>query len=96
VRTPLWTEHPEKLEWFNEEADVWITPEETAEQMLRLLEDEALPGGSVLEVARGSSRLVTALNDPGPQGDGHRVSKSDEAVNKVYASLGESDWGKTK
>jgi hypothetical protein len=96
VRTPLWTDHPEKLEWFNKEADVWITPEETAEQMLRLLEDEALPGGSVLEVARGSSRLVTAFNDPGPQGDGHRVSNSTEAAAEVHKLLGEDGWGKSK
>jgi len=97
VRTPLWTDHPEKLEWFNEEADVWIAPEEVAGQMLRLLEDEGLPGGTVLEVAaHGTSRMVTAFNDPGPQGEGHRVSKAADAVTEVYKLLGQDGWGKTK
>jgi hypothetical protein len=64
--------------------------------MLRLLEDETLPGGTVLEVGRGNSRLVTAFNDPGPQGDGHKVSKSAEAVIKVHQLLEEDGWGKSK
>jgi NAD(P)-dependent dehydrogenase (short-subunit alcohol dehydrogenase family) len=96
VRTPLWTEHPEKLKWVKETEDHWVTPEETAEQMLRLLEDDALPGGSVLEVGCGSNRLVTAFNDPGPQGKGHGVSNSAVASEDVYNLLDQEGWGKTK
>jgi NAD(P)-dependent dehydrogenase (short-subunit alcohol dehydrogenase family) len=96
VRTPLWTEHPEKLKWINEGEDTWVTPEETAEQMLRLMEDDELPGGTVLEVGCGNTRLVTAFNDPGPQGTGHGASKIGEGTTDVYNLLNQEGWGKTK
>lgn len=39
IKTPLWTEHPEKLDWIGKD-DEWVTPEFVAEVMGRLLEEE--------------------------------------------------------
>ncbi|TEA11026.1 15-hydroxyprostaglandin dehydrogenase [Colletotrichum sidae] len=69
VRTPLWTEHPEKLVNLDEEKDGWVTPQEVAEAMLRCVEDDSIPGGSILEVGKNNTRLVQAFNDPGPDSD---------------------------
>jgi hypothetical protein len=35
IKTPLWTEHPEKMTFINEGMDEWATPEEVAEAMVR-------------------------------------------------------------
>ena len=47
IKTPLWTEHPEKSKWI-EGGDEWVTPEYVAETMVEILE-----GGSV-RVERGA------------------------------------------
>ncbi|KAI1498604.1 short-chain dehydrogenase [Biscogniauxia marginata] len=69
VRTPLWTEHPEKLINLDTEKDGWVTPDEVAEAMLRCVEDTEIPGGSIMEVGKDNSRLVQVYNDPGPSMD---------------------------
>lgn len=51
IKTPLWTEHPEKLTFFDDSKDEWATPEEVAEGMLRCLEEPELGGGTC--VGRG-------------------------------------------
>jgi 3-hydroxybutyrate dehydrogenase len=46
VRTPLWTDHPEKLKIVKQEgkeADVWVTPEEVAQVMLACVKDNEIP-----------------------------------------------------
>ncbi|KAJ0307902.1 hypothetical protein COL5a_008147 [Colletotrichum fioriniae] len=72
VRTPLWTEHPEKLINLDEAQDGWVTPREVAEAMLRCVEEKALVGGSILEVGKDNTRLVEAFNAPGPDPDPKR------------------------
>lgn len=69
VRTPLWEENPEKMAYLDPERDGWVTPEEVAAAMLRCVEDEKLPGGTILEVGKDSMRVVGYLNDPGPSMD---------------------------
>lgn len=66
IKTPLWTEHPEKLKMLDEEKDVWISPEEVAEQMLRCVEDDEIGAGTIWEVLK-QCRKVEWRNDPGPQ-----------------------------
>ena len=66
VKTPLWTENPEKMKLVDESVDDWVTPEEIAERMLELVVREEYVGGTVLEVAKGHVRLVRNTNDPGP------------------------------
>lgn len=92
IKTPLWTEHPEKLQFIGQ-ADEWATPEEVAEAMLRCLVEEGLPGGTVLEVGKGQTREVQALNDPGPSGSGHTVSNLVGKYEEVYGLLEGEEWG---
>jgi NAD(P)-dependent dehydrogenase (short-subunit alcohol dehydrogenase family) len=61
IKTPLWTEHPEKMTFIDETKDAWATPEEVAVAMLRCLEEAELGGGTILEVGAKQTRLVEAL-----------------------------------
>jgi NAD(P)-dependent dehydrogenase (short-subunit alcohol dehydrogenase family) len=96
IKTPLWTEHPEKMAFLDEGKDEWATPEEVAEAMLRCLEDRELAGGKIMEVGAGQTRMVEALNDPGPSGKGHTVSNIQQRYEEVYEWLGEEGWGVAK
>lgn len=58
VLTPLWTEAPDKMALVNEQEDIWTTPIETAEAMLKLLEDSEMVGGTILEVGHGHTRVI--------------------------------------
>lgn len=92
VRTPLWTEHAEKMHMVDEGADEWVEPGEVAEAMVRCAEDGDLPGGTVLEVGKGTTRRVEILNDPGPSGAGVTASGVGSAVSEVFAWLGMEPW----
>lgn len=68
IKTPLWTEHPEKMAFLPEDDpddSIWVTPEFVAEAMLELIESEKYLGGTILEVGK-VVRKVEAFNDPGP------------------------------
>lgn len=93
IKTPLWTEHPEKLQVIDEERDSWVMPEEVAEVMLRCVEDDAIGGGFVMEVLKGTSRNVQALNDPGPSGPGSAASNAAVSHKEVLDWLSEPGWG---
>ena len=96
IKTPLWTEHPEKMTFIDTAKDEWATPEEVADAMLRCLEEEDLAGGTILEVGAKQTRRVEALNDPGPSGAGHTVSNLQEQYREVYEWLGKEGWGAAK
>jgi hypothetical protein len=100
VRTPLWTEHPEKLKYVNEGQDEWVTPQEVAEAMLLCVESDKYPGGTVLEVGKNNTRCVQLFNDPGPdtsgQSKGVSISNTEEADKSIWEWLGDkSIWGST-
>lgn len=96
IKTPLWTEHPEKLKWVDQENDAWVEPEEVAEGMLRCLEDETVGGGYVMEITKGQTRNVGWRNDPGPQGAGASASHRVNANAEILGLLGENGWGVPK
>ncbi|OCL14952.1 NAD(P)-binding protein [Glonium stellatum] len=96
IKTPLWTDHPEKLTFVDQDKDVWATPEEVAEAMLRCLEDPEMVGGTILEVGAGQTRKVAMLNDPGPSGPGHTVSNIGANYANVFELLNEDGWGQTE
>ena len=79
IKTPLWTEHPEKMSFLDEGKDEWATAEEVAEAMLRCVEDEELGGGTILEVGAKQTRKVEQFNDPGPSGRGHTVTNLEKS-----------------
>lgn len=58
IKTPLWTEHPEKLQLIAKE-DEWVTPEFVAEVMASLVEQE------VVEVDAGSMGSASGLSTGG-------------------------------
>ncbi|CAM1508635.1 Fc.00g054830.m01.CDS01 [Cosmosporella sp. VM-42] len=66
VRTPIWTEHPEKLKNLDLSKDAWVTPQEVAEAMLGCIENKSRVGGTIIEVGAGRLREVGVYNDPGP------------------------------
>lgn len=84
IKTPLWTEHPEKLRMINAKVDEWVTPEEVAQVMLALVQQDEVSEvigdtkgqeGKMIPVKGGTIlevskkvREVTAFNDPGPVG----------------------------
>ncbi|KAL7275765.1 hypothetical protein RUND412_001272 [Rhizina undulata] len=87
IRTPLWTERPEKLKMIDEGVDEWVEPEEVAEAMLHLVESDVMRGGTILEVGKGQTRVVTTYMDPGPSGPGHTVAKNYLSEREVLAIL---------
>ncbi|KAF2714338.1 NAD(P)-binding protein [Pleomassaria siparia CBS 279.74] len=95
IKTPLWFEHPEKMTFIDPTQDEWATPEEVAEAMVRCLEEPELGGGTILEVGAKQTRRVAQLNDPGPCGPGHTVSRLTDNYAEVFGWLGEKGWGRT-
>lgn len=93
IKTPLWTEHPEKLQMLNAEQDAWVEPEEVAEAMLRCCEDDVIVGGYVMEVLKGKTRNVDWKMDPGPQGPGGTASGGAKLHAEVLGWLSEKGWG---
>ncbi|KAG4273300.1 3-hydroxybutyrate dehydrogenase [Fusarium proliferatum] len=87
IKTPLWTEHPEKLAWIDGAKDEWVEPEDVALAMLSLVEKEEYVGGTVLEVGKGQTREVHVLNDSGPSGSGHTVSGLGKGIDEVWEIL---------
>lgn len=94
TKTPLWTDHPEKISFVDQDKDVWATPEEVAEVMVRCLEDPEMGGGTILEVGAGQTRKVAMLNDPGPSSPGASNIRAHYA--QVFEWLGEDGWGQMK
>jgi 3-hydroxybutyrate dehydrogenase len=89
IKTPLWTDHPEKLKFVDESKDVWVSPEEVAEGMFSVLTDEGkYESGTILEIGKGTRREVKMINDPGFSGVGMTVSELGKGVDEVWASLG--------
>ncbi|TGO81696.1 hypothetical protein BPOR_1050g00020 [Botrytis porri] len=83
IKTPMWTENPEKMAFIREDNPDWVTPDIVAEAMLELIESEEYPGGTILEVAKGN-RKVEIFNDPGP-------SRTSTAVTHVPRATQEAD-----
>jgi len=96
IKTPLWTEHPEKLKMLDANVDAWVEPEEVAEAMLRCCEDDSVVGGYVMEVLKGQTRNVNWRNDPGPTGPGASAGNRATMAAEVFEWLGEPGWGVAK
>ncbi|KAF5724791.1 15-hydroxyprostaglandin dehydrogenase [Fusarium mundagurra] len=90
IKTPLWTEHPEKLAWIDIAKDEWVEPEDVALAMLSLVEKDEYVGGTVLEVGKGQTREVHILNDVGPSGSGHTVSGLGKGIDEVWEILSQT------
>ena len=107
IKTPLWTDDPERMKIIGSEDFDWVTPEQVAAVMLATIQQdkasekhgdlEAEPmipieGGTVLEVSK-TIRPVMPFNDPGP-GTRNTVAGMSTAENRVWDILGREGWGK--
>ncbi|ESZ98109.1 hypothetical protein SBOR_1488 [Sclerotinia borealis F-4128] len=91
IKTPLWTENPEKMAFLPEDDldnSLWVTPEFVAKAMLELIESEEHLGGTILEVGK-VLRKVEVCNDPGPSKESTAVGHVDREILEadVWASL---------
>lgn len=88
IKTPLWTDHPEKLKLLNQETTKWVTPEDVAAVMLDLAEKEEHVGGTIMEVGT-TVRKVEAFNDPGPPGEASALESNnpDEVARDMWEAL---------
>ena len=107
VKTPIWLEHPEKLQLLDQENDGWVTPQDVAKVMLACVEDSEIEsgvegeepihihGGSCLEILAGGVRDVPLFNNPGPFASGRKagnVSHSEKLEDEVLQLL-KPGWG---
>lgn len=94
VKTPLWLDHPEKMPMLDQRRDIWITPVEVAEAMVKLLEDPEMVGGTMLEVGSEHTRVVPLFGNMGPNGSGHSTSRAKHGSAEVFQWLQQDNWGK--
>ncbi|KAF5704318.1 3-hydroxybutyrate dehydrogenase [Fusarium mundagurra] len=107
IKTPLYTDNPEKMAMVDGLQDVWVEPEEVAEVMVALIErdrmsetigeypkngDIQIKSGTILEVTKGRARPVHPYHDPGPSGPGALASNMAAAENAVMEML-KPGWG---
>ncbi|KAH8667147.1 hypothetical protein BGZ61DRAFT_558537 [Ilyonectria robusta] len=97
VRTPLWTENPEKLINVDQTRDGWVTPQEVAQAMLSCVESDEHVGGTILEVGKDNTRQVPVTNDPGPDMSPEKgiiTSNAEKGDEMVWDWLSKEDiWG---
>ena len=93
IKTPLWTEHAEKLKMIDESKDEWVQPSFVAEQMLRCVTDEDVGGGYMMEVLKDKTRNVEWRMDPGPEGPGATVANRSGGDEEVLTWLAQEGWG---
>lgn len=108
IKTPLWTDHPEKLKMIDG-ADTWVTADEVAEVMLALVQQDKVgeiigdksgqgqqfevKGGTILEVSK-TVRAVNPYNDPGPgKRAGNTASDTRTVEEESIALLKQPGWG---
>lgn len=96
IKTPLWTDHAEKLVQVDPKKDVWVEPEEVADAMMRCVEEDGIGGGYVMEVTKGRTRSVGWKMDPGPDGEGATVANRDQTDREILGWLAEEGWGVEK
>ncbi|KAJ5304159.1 uncharacterized protein N7443_003819 [Penicillium atrosanguineum] len=112
IKTPLWTDHPEKLKMVDDSVDEWVTPEEVATVMLALVQQDVVgetigdrsgrgpqfpvSGGTILEVSK-TVRAVGQFDDPGP-GDRPGNTATDHAAveEESFGLLATKGWGQSK
>ncbi|KAB8446260.1 hypothetical protein FH972_025241 [Carpinus fangiana] len=94
VKTPLWTDHPEKLKGISDDQDTWISPQEIAQMMLRLVQDDEYTGGDMVEVGADGTRKVPMFGNEGPRGLGFTMSKGSEIIADNLKQLSTPGWGK--
>ena len=79
---------------MDEKVDKWVTTAEVADALLKLVTEDDLKGGTVLEVTVGTTRKVEELNDPGPgTSGGNTLANVADAIGNVF-DLADRNFGK--
>ena len=87
VKTRMWTDNPDLMKNTEFSDETAMTPEEYAGSMVALAEEAKYPGGTVLEVSKGSEwRVVPTFNAPPPAGVGTAPSM-DRSLELILESL---------
>lgn len=63
VKSPLWTDHPEKIEQFAYNEAFAITAETAADAIAKMVESQDYPGGSVVKVTLAGMETIK-FEDP--------------------------------
>ena len=85
VRTPLWTDYPEKMKQFGYTVENSITADDVANAMVELVTDGKYEGGTCLETTTQGSRVLGTWNIPPPASHGTQVPQ--EAIERNYAPI---------
>ncbi|KAG7133002.1 hypothetical protein HYQ45_008703 [Verticillium longisporum] len=86
VMTPMWLEDPDKRAILDADAgaaDIFIHPDEIAKGMMALCEDPAYGDGTILEVTKGSTRVVPLYHAEPPSGVGSMVPGYQKAADEL-------------
>jgi hypothetical protein len=75
VRTPLWTDYPEKMKQFGYTMENTITADTVAVSMIDLVQGAEYVGGSCMEVSSSGRRLLGTWNIPEPPAEGTSIPK---------------------
>lgn len=75
VRTPLWTDHPDKMKQYGYTLENTISADDVAASMIDLVQDGQYEGGSCMEIASTGRRLLGVWGVPAPPAEGTSVSK---------------------
>jgi 3-hydroxybutyrate dehydrogenase len=86
ILTPLWTDHPDKMQMVGKDNPGWIMPEDVAAVMLDLVQEEEHVGGTIIEIGE-RVRKVEAFNNPGPGVGGNEVQRDDSIEADMWASM---------
>lgn len=108
IKTPLYTDNPDKLAMIDAVSDVWVEPSEVATVMVALIEQNSMSskiseaatgkqdinisGGTILEVTKDRARVVTAYHDPGPSGAG-AIASNVAATEDAAMAILVPGWG---
>lgn len=87
VRTPLWTDYPEKMEQFGYSMKNSVSAEDVAMAMIDSIVDGKYVGGDSLSVSTGGIRILKTWNLENPRGDSTSTALPKEVLEKNYAPV---------
>jgi len=85
VRTPLWTDRPEKVEQFGVSDANSISPEDVAKVMIEVISSGKYEGGASVETSISGTRTLGVWNIDPPPSPGTVVAK--EVIDANYAPI---------
>jgi hypothetical protein len=85
VKTPLWTDHPEKMAQFGYDEKNASSAEQVAQDMIMLVTEGKYGSGTSLESTVGGSRVLGTWNIEPPAGTGTGVPK--EIMERNYRPI---------